>query len=55
MQLDNRHYNLDPKEVQGRDFSGGTFRVLKVQEMKQFGEYQARCLILEAGDKLGQG
>ena len=37
MQIENRDYNLDPKETQGKDFPGGTFRVRKQQEIEQFG------------------
>jgi hypothetical protein len=45
-------YILDPKEVHGEDFPGETFRVLKEKEIKQFGEYRTRRLVLEAWDKL---
>ena len=48
-------YILDPKEVHGKDFSGETFRVLKEKEVKQFGEYRTRRLVLEAWDAQGQG
>jgi hypothetical protein len=44
-------YILDPKEFYG-DFPGETFRVLKEKEVKQFGGYRTRRLVLEAGDKL---
>ncbi len=50
---DELRYILDPKEVHGEDFSGETFRVLKEKEVKQFGEYRTRRLVLEAWDKLG--
>ena len=43
-------YILDPKEVHGEDFPGETFRVLKEKEIKQFGEYRTRRLVLEAWD-----
>jgi hypothetical protein len=46
-------YLLDPKEVHGEDFPGETFRVLKEKEIKQFGEYRTRRLVLEAWDELG--
>jgi hypothetical protein len=45
-------YILDPKEVYGEDFPGETFRVLKEKEVKQFGEYWTRRLVLEAWDAL---
>jgi hypothetical protein len=45
-------YILDPKEVHGEDFPGETFRVLKEKEVKQFGEYRTRHLVLEAWNKM---
>ena len=47
---DELRYILDPKEVYGEDFPGETFRVLKEKEVKQFGEYRTRRLVLEAWD-----
>src|SRR3990170_9144826 len=49
---DELRYILDPKEVHGEDFPGETFRVLKEKEIKQFGEYRTRRLVLEAWDRL---
>jgi hypothetical protein len=43
---------VDPKEVHGDDFPGETFRVLKEKEVKLFGEYQTRRLVLDAWDNL---
>ena len=37
------------------DFPGETFRVPKEKEVKQFGEYRTRRLVLEAWDAQGQG
>lgn len=34
---------------------GGTFRVLKQKEEKQFGEYRTRRLVLEAWERLERG
>jgi hypothetical protein len=51
---DELRYILDPKEVYGEDFPGETFRVLKEKEIKQFGEYRTRRLVLEAWDRLSQ-
>jgi len=45
---DELRYMLDSKEGHGEDFPGKTFRVLKEKEIKQFGEYQTRRLVLEA-------
>ena len=50
---DELRYILDPKEVHGEDFPGETFRVLKEKEIKQFGEYRTRRLVLEAWDRMG--
>jgi hypothetical protein len=44
---------LDPQEVYGSDFPGETFRVLKEKEMKQFGEFRTRRLVLEKWDERG--
>jgi len=41
-----------PHKVYGAGFPGETFRVLKEKEIKQFGEFRTRRLILEAWDKL---
>lgn len=49
---DELRYILDPADVYGPDFPSETFRVLKNNEMKQFGEYRTQRLVLEAWDKL---
>ena len=49
---DELRYILDPADVYGEDFPSETFRVLKNNEIKQFGEYRTRRLVLEAWDKL---
>lgn len=46
-------YVLDPQDVYGPDFPGETFRVLKQNEIKRYGEYRTRRLVLEARDRLG--
>jgi len=47
---------LDPAGYDARraasDFPGETFRVLKEKELKQFGEYRTRRLVLEAWERL---
>ncbi|HWQ11288.1 MAG TPA: hypothetical protein VNL77_00725 [Roseiflexaceae bacterium] len=48
---DELRYILDPADVYGPDFPGETFRVLKEKEIKQFGEYRTRRLVLEAWDR----
>lgn len=45
-------YILDPHEVHGPDFPGETFRGLKNKDIKQYGEYRTKRLILEAWDRL---
>ena len=47
-------YILDPQDVYGPDFPGETFRVLKEKEIKNFGEYRTRRLVLEAWEKLNK-
>jgi hypothetical protein len=38
--------------IYGEDFTGETVRVPKEKEVKQFGEYRTRRLVLEAWDAL---
>jgi len=45
-------YILDPQDVFGKNFPGETFRVLKEKEIKQFGEYRTKRLVLEAWENL---
>lgn len=49
---DELRYILDPKEVYGEDFPGETFRVLKEKEIRLYGEFRTRRLVLEAWDAL---
>ena len=44
-------YILDPSEVRGHDYPSETFRVLKDNEKKRYGEYRTRRLVLEAWDR----
>jgi hypothetical protein len=48
-------YILDPTEVMGENYPSETFRVLRDNELRAFGEYRTRRLVLEAWDKLEQG
>lgn len=50
---DELRYILDPQDVHGENFPGETFRVLKEKEIRQYGEYRTRRLVLEAWDDLG--
>ncbi len=45
-------YILDPVDVMGPDYPSETFRVLKNNEMRQFGEYRTQRLVLESWDRL---
>jgi len=49
---DELRYILDPAEVKGPDYPSETFRVLKEKEIRQFGVYRTRCLVLEAWDRM---
>ncbi len=49
---DDLRYILDPADVHGEGFAGETFRVLKEKEIRQYGEYRTRRLVLEAWDRL---
>ena len=49
-------YILDPMDVYGEDFPSVTFPGLKKNEMKKYGEFWTRRLILEAWNRLfGKG
>lgn len=53
---DELRYVLDPKDVMGEDYPSETFRVLQNNELKKYGEYRTRRLVLAAYDKLvGEG
>lgn len=49
---DELRYILAPSDVYGPDFKSETFRVLKNNEIKQFGEYRTQRLVLAAWDKM---
>ncbi|MEH1872489.1 Eco57I restriction-modification methylase domain-containing protein [Nostoc sp.] len=49
---DELRYIIDPADVYGADFPSETFRVLKNNEIRQFGEYRTQRLVLEAWDKM---
>ena len=52
---DELRYILDPADIYGPDFPGETFRVLKEKELKLYGEYRTRRLVLEAWDREERG
>lgn len=45
-------YILDPSDILGESYPTETFRGLKKNEIKEFGEYRTRRLVLEAYDRL---
>lgn len=45
-------YILDPADVMGADYPSETFRVLKNNELREFGEYRTQRLVLAAWDGL---
>lgn len=49
---DELRYILDPADVKGPDYPSETFRVLKEKEIRQYGEYRTRKLVLEAWDRM---
>lgn len=49
---DELRYILDPTDVHGADFPSETFRVLKEKEVRLYGEYRTRRLVLGAWDRL---
>ncbi|MCH7411113.1 hypothetical protein MM239_17040 [Belliella sp. DSM 111904] len=52
LESDELRYILDPQDVYGEDFPGETFRVLKEKDIRKYGEYRTRRLVLEAYDRL---
>ncbi|ANK82134.1 MAG: restriction endonuclease [Rhizobiales bacterium NRL2] len=49
---DELRYILDPADVKGPDYPSETFRVLKEKEIRKYGEYRTRRLVLEAWDRM---
>lgn len=48
-------YILDPADVMGPDYPSETFRVLKNNEIRKFGEYRTQRLVLDAWDRMERG
>jgi len=44
-------YILDPVDLMGEDYPSETFRVLKKNEIDEYGEYWTQRLVLEAWDR----
>ncbi|WP_228869329.1 hypothetical protein [Roseibium aggregatum] len=49
---DELRYIPDPADVKGPDYPSETFRVLKEKEIRSYGEYRTRRLVLEAWDRM---
>lgn len=49
---DELRYILDPADVMGEDYPSETFRVLKNNEMRDFGEYRTARLVLREFDRM---
>ena len=46
-------YILDPEDVCGKGCINETFRVLKENEIRKYGEYRTKRLVFEAWNKFG--
>ena len=49
---DELRYILDPADIKGPDYPSETFRVLKEKEIRRYGEYRTRRLVLAAWDRM---
>ncbi|MCZ6707502.1 MAG: N-6 DNA methylase, partial [Chloroflexi bacterium] len=49
---DELRYILDPADAMGADYPSETFRVLKKNDIKRFGEYRTARLVLAAWDRM---
>lgn len=49
---DDLSFILDPQEAEGPDYPSVTFPGLRTKEMKLYGEFRTRRLVLEAYDRL---
>ena len=52
---DELRYILDPADVMGADYPSETFRVLKNNEIRKYGEYRTQRLVLDAWDRMASG
>lgn len=52
---DELRYILDPADVMVSDYPSETFRVLKNNDIREFGEYRTQRLVLAAWDRLSAG
>ncbi len=52
---DELRYVLDPEDAMGPGYPSETFRVLKTNEIRRFGEYRTARLVLDAWDRIERG
>ena len=52
---DELRYILDPADVMGPTYPSETFRVLKTNEIRRYGEFRTARLVLQAWDRLESG
>jgi hypothetical protein len=52
---DELRYILDPADVKGPDYPSETFRVLKTNEIRRYGEYRTTRLVLASWDAMERG
>lgn len=52
---DQLRYILDPEDVMGKGYPSETFRVLKNNDIKKYGEYRTARLVLDAWDRDAAG
>lgn len=53
LNTEDMRYILDPEDVCGPGCINETFRVLKSNEIRQYGEYRTKRLVLEAWERMG--
>lgn len=53
LSTDDLRYILDPEDICGTGCINETFRVLKDNELRQYGEYRTKRLVLEAWERFG--
>lgn len=54
LSIDDLRYILDPSDVMGDDYPSETFRVMKNKEVREYGYYRTRKLVLDAWERLEQ-
>jgi hypothetical protein len=52
---DELRYILDPKDAMGAGYPSETFRVLKNNDIRRYGEYRTARLVLDAWDRMERG